>query len=58
LAVPIRDVSSIRPEAVNARSKADQAVHMELFGGIGTVRKAGIFSRLPIPGSEVELEHV
>ncbi|MBT5495604.1 MAG: sulfatase-like hydrolase/transferase [Alphaproteobacteria bacterium] len=46
------------PEAVDSRSKAHQAAHMEKFGGIDTVRKAGIFSRSPIPGSEVELEHV
>jgi hypothetical protein len=31
---------------------------MEKFGGVDTFRKAGIFSRSPIPGSEVELEHV
>lgn len=46
------------PAAVDARSKADQAVHMEKFGGVEAVRKEGIFSRSPIPGAEVELEHV
>lgn len=48
----------VDPEAVDARSKADQAAHMEKFGGIEAVRKAGIFSRSPIPGAEVELERV
>ena len=46
------------PAAIDARSKADQAVHMEKFGGVEAVRKEGIFSRSPIPGVEVELEHV
>tara|TARA_E500000331_G_scaffold108984_1_gene105968 strand:- start:812 stop:1345 length:534 start_codon:yes stop_codon:yes gene_type:complete len=46
------------PEAVDSKSKTDQAAHMEKFGGIDIVRKSGIFSRSPIPGSEVELEHV
>ena len=44
------------PEAVDARSKADQAAHMEKFGGVEAVRKEGMFSRSPIPGSAVELE--
>ena len=48
----------IDPEAIDRKSKADQAAHMERFGGIEEVRKAGIFSRSPIPGAEVELEHV
>ena len=48
----------VDPEAVDAKSKADQAAHMEKFGGIDVVRKAGIFSRSPIPGAKVELEHV
>jgi len=46
------------PEATDARSKADQARHMEKFGGIDEVRKAGVFSRSPIPGAELELEQV
>ncbi len=48
----------VEPETVDAKSKADQAAHMEKFGGIDVVRKAGIFSRSPIPGAKVELEHV
>ena len=44
------------PEAIDARSKADQAAHMEKFGGVDAVRKEGMFSRSPIPGSAVELE--
>jgi hypothetical protein len=45
----------MRPEAVNAKSKAGQAGHMEKFGVVDTVRKAATFSRSPIPGSEVAL---
>ena len=48
----------VDPEAVDARSKADQAAHMEKFGGIESVRKEGVFSRSPIPGAQVELERV
>jgi choline-sulfatase len=48
----------VDPEAVDARSKAEQAQHMEKFGGIDEVKKAGIFSRSPIPGKAVELEQV
>jgi len=44
------------PEEVNARSKADQAKHMALFGGAAAVKKTGMFSRSPIPGSSVEIE--
>ncbi len=47
----------VDPEAVDARSKAEQRQHMEKFGGVEGVRKAGIFSRSPIPGKAVELEH-
>jgi len=46
------------PEDVNACSKADQAGHMELFGGAEAVRKTGMFSRSPIPGSSVEIEKI
>lgn len=48
----------IDPEAIDALSKADQAAHMEKFGGIESVKKEGIFSRSPIPGAKVELEKV
>ena len=48
----------INPEETDRRSKRDQAQHMEKFGGVEAVRKAGIFSRSPIPGSQVELETV
>ena len=44
------------PEAVDARSKADQAAHIEKFGGVEAVRKEGMFARSPIPGAAVELE--
>ena len=47
----------VDPEAADARSKADQMAHMESFGGVDAVRKEGMFSRSPIPGSTVELEH-
>lgn len=46
------------PESIDRKSKADQAAHMEKFGGIDAVRKEGIFSRSPIPGASVQLEHV
>ena len=46
------------PEEINDRCKADQARHMELFGGAEAVRKTGMFSRSPIPGSTVEIEKV
>ncbi len=48
----------IDPEFIDSKSKADQAAHMEKFGGIEAVRKEGIFSRSPIPGADVQLEHV
>lgn len=48
----------IDPEEVDARSKREQAEHMEKFGGVEGVRKEGLFSRSPIPGAKVELEHV
>jgi len=48
----------LNPEEVNDRSKADQARHMESFGGVDAVRKTGMFSRSPIPGSAVELEKI
>jgi len=48
----------LNPEEVNDRSKSDQANHMELFGGAAAVRKTGMFSRSPIPGSKVEIEKV
>lgn len=48
----------IDPEVIDTKSKADQATHMEKFGGIESVRKEGVFSRSPIPGAEVELEIV
>ena len=48
----------VDPEAVDARSKAEQLAHAEKFGGLDEVRKAGIFSRSPIPGKAVELEAV
>jgi choline-sulfatase len=46
----------LAPKAVDARSKADQAAHMEKFGGVDTVRNEGMFSRSSVPGSAVELE--
>lgn len=46
------------PEEVETRCKREQAEHMEKFGGVEGVRKEGIFSRSPIPGVEVQLEHV
>jgi choline-sulfatase len=52
----LRDI--LDPEAVDERSKADQLAHAEKFGGMDEVRKAGIFSRSPIPGKAVELEAV
>jgi len=48
----------VDPEGIDARSKRDQAAHMEKFGGIEEIRKTGIFSRSPIPGSAVEIEPV
>ena len=48
----------IDPEQINARSKADQKVHMERFGGAEEVRKAGVFSVSPIPGKEPQIERV
>ena len=46
----------VDPEALDARSKADQAAHMERFGGVEAVRREGVFSRSPIPGKAVEME--
>ena len=46
------------PEAVDLQSKADQAKHMDSFGGPEAVRKTGMFSRSPIPGSTVEIEKI
>ena len=48
----------VDPEEVNARGKAEQLAHMEKFGGIDQVRKAGVFSVSPIPGKTVQLESV
>ena len=48
----------INPEEVDARSKADQWSHMEKFGGVDEVRKAGVFSVSPVPGKAPKLEHI
>ena len=48
----------IDPDEINQRSKRDQQVRMERFGGADAVRKAGVFSRSPIPGSQVEIEAI
>ena len=48
----------VDPDAMDTQSKADQAAHMEKCGGVDAIRKAGLFSRSPIPGAEVELEKV
>lgn len=46
------------PEQVDARSKAEQAAHMEKFGGPDAVRKTGVFSMSPIPGKAANVESV
>jgi len=46
------------PEEVDARSKAEQAAHMEKFGGPEVVRKTGVFSMSPIPGKAANVESV
>ena len=46
------------PEEVDARSKAEQAAHMEKFGGPEAVRKTGVFSMSPIPGKAANVESV
>jgi hypothetical protein len=46
------------PEEVDARSKAEQAAHMERFGGPEAVRKTGVFSMSPIPGKAANVESV
>ncbi len=48
----------VAPEQTDARSKADQRSHMEKFGGIDAVRRAGVFSVSPVPGKVAQLEHV
>jgi choline-sulfatase len=48
----------VDPEAVNARGKAEQLAHMDKFGGLDQIRKAGVFSVSPIPGKAVQLEQV
>jgi choline-sulfatase len=44
------------PEATDARSKRDQRAQIEKFGGEAVARSAGVFSRSPIPGKQVEIE--
>lgn len=46
----------VDPEEIDARSKADQFAHMERFGGLEEVRRAGIFSMSPVPGQSVRIE--
>lgn len=48
----------VDPDAIDARSKAEQAAHMERHGGAEAVLKAGFFARSPIPGKVVSLEDV
>lgn len=48
----------VDPEALDARSKAEQRAHMEKFGGEDEVRKAGSIAMSPIPGKNVDLEAV
>ncbi|MBT5108724.1 MAG: sulfatase-like hydrolase/transferase [Rhodospirillaceae bacterium] len=52
----LRDM--LDPEDVDARSKAEQAAHMEKFGGPEAVRKTGVFSMSPIPGKAADVERV
>jgi choline-sulfatase len=46
----------VDPVDIDRKAKTDQIAHMEKFGGIEEVAKAGVFSASPIPGKKVELE--
>lgn len=48
----------IDPEQVDAKAKGEQRVHMVNFGGPSEIRKAGFFSRSPMPGGKLEVERV
>lgn len=48
----------VDPEAVDARAKRDQLEHVNKFGGVEEVRKAGVFSASPIPGKQARIETV
>ena len=48
----------IDPEALDARSKADQRARIEELGGLEAVRNAGSFAASPIPGKEVSLDKI
>ena len=48
----------VDPEALDARSKADQRARIEELGGYDAVRNAGSIAASPIPGKEVKLEKI
>lgn len=48
----------IDPEAMDARSKADQLARIEALGGYDVVRGAGSIAASPVPGKEVNLESI
>lgn len=48
----------VDPEALDARSKADQRTRLDELGGEENVRRMGSFAASPIPGKDVVLEKV